>query len=151
MAAAPPQTAAPGTDARVTLRGERGRFLPGNKPGPGRTPGIPEFETSLRRMLAEGSERFAEVFEQLLLDGDPKAWGLALERAYPKPREAVDITSDGGPVSFSWRAPDAEIVDVTPPNIGDTEACSTEDDTPNIEASNADTEACSTEVEDEQS
>ncbi len=81
-----------------------GRLQAGCKPGPGRPRGVQSFETAMRRSFHENADEFADVFTEMLRKGDSKAWGLAMERAYPKPRELVDITSDGGPVAFSWKA-----------------------------------------------
>jgi len=59
----------------------------------------------MQEMLEADPEHFAQRFKEMLDDGDSTAWQLMTKRVWPEPKQELDITSDGGPVSFSWKQP----------------------------------------------
>jgi hypothetical protein len=75
----------------------------GNPSGP--KPGVPALQKAMRKLFEQSADEFAAVFDGMLREGDSTAWQLMMKRAMPEPKAELDVTSDGGPVSFSWKQP----------------------------------------------
>jgi len=89
------------------------QFKPGQSGNPsGPKPGVPALQKAMRKLFEEDAEKFAAVFREMLEEGDSTAWQLMMKRAYPEPKAELDVTTDGGPVSFGWK--DAEAPRKTP-------------------------------------
>ena len=88
---------------QAVLRDARGRFLPGNRPGPGRpTNSRPKLIAALREALDEDATlvKLRTVAIAKLEAGDPSFWKMILDRVWPARHEITG--ADGEPlISFA--------------------------------------------------
>ncbi len=87
-------------------RGADGRFVRGGEPGPGHPPGVPNWNTLMRRAVkkiaAESSIDEEEVWTSLLRKafeeakkGNHHFYGDIMNRQFGKPKESLDVTTNG--------------------------------------------------------
>ncbi len=90
-------------------RDEKGRLVKGTPPGPGRPPNSENFATKWYRMVEKLADQNNltpdEIDQQLLLvgykkakDGDYSFYRDAMDRIHGKPKQDIDITTDGQPM-----------------------------------------------------